>query len=357
MMRILAVFIISAMTLTAQDQPYRMAVIGLVHGHVWGHLSSILKNPDIKFTGVAEPNPALRDEARKEGVPDNLISTDYRKLIDSTHPDLVWAFVENNRHLEIVEYCAPRKINVIFEKPLADTLDHARAIQRLARQYGIQIMTNYQMVWWPSNYEAKRIADSGALGQVYRLHGIVGHGGLDPSGVRNGAFFAWLTDPIKNGAGALMDFGCYNALWSLWYLGHPETIYATVNHLRPTEFPKVEDNADLMLRYKNAVGIFEASWDLPRSYQDLEVMGRKGSVYMKNGSVEEQIGKAPQTSAPIQPLPPDESEPVRFMVSRLREHKPIEGLTALDINVDVVAIIEAAKQSVREGKPVAFPAP
>ena len=30
-------------------------------------------------------------------------------------------------------------------------------------------------------------------------------------------FFDWLTDPEKNGAGALMDFGCYNALWSLWY--------------------------------------------------------------------------------------------------------------------------------------------
>ncbi len=357
MKRILPLFALFAMSLAAQTQPYRMAVIGLVHGHVWGHLSDILHNPEIQLTGVAEPNPALREEAKKAGVPDNLITADYRKLIDSTQPDLVWAFVENYRHLEIVEYCAPRKINVIFEKPLADTLANARAIQRLARQHGIQVMTNYQMVWWPANYEAKRIADSGALGQVYRLRGTVGHGGLDPAGVRNGAFFAWLTDPDKNGAGALMDFGCYNALWSLWYLGRPETIYARANHLRPQEFPRVEDNADLVLGYKNAVGMFEASWDLPRSYQDLEVMGRKGSVYMKNGSVEEQIGREPQSSAPLQPLPSDASEPVHFMVAHMRAHKPIDGLPALDINVDVVAIIEAAKQSIREGKPVAFPAP
>jgi predicted dehydrogenase len=354
MKRIMAVLMLSALSLCAQTQPYRMAVIGLVHGHVWGHLPAILGSRDVRLTGVAEPNPALREEAKKAGVPAQLIGADYHKLIDSTKPDLVWAFVENNRHLEIVEYCAPRKINIIFEKPLADTLEHARAIQKLARQYGIQVMTNYQMVWWPANYDAKRVADSGALGQVYRLRGIVGHGGLDPSGVRNGAFFAWLTDPEKNGAGALMDFGCYNALWSLWYLGRPETVYAHVNHLRPAEFPKVEDNADLVLGYKNAVGIFEASWDLPRSYQDLEVMGRKGSVYMKKGSVEEQIGKQAKTSRALTSLPPDESEPVAYMVSRMRAGKPVEGLTALDINVDVVAVIDAAKESVREGKPVAF---
>lgn len=356
MKRILSLVMLSCLSLGAQPQPYRMAVIGLVHGHVWGHLPAILGNHDIVLTGVAEPNPALREEAKNAGVPPQLIGSDYRKLIDSTRPDLVWAFVENNRHVEIVEYCAPRKINIIFEKPLADTLEHALRIRELARQYGIQVMTNYQMAWWPSNYEAKRIADSGALGQIYRLRGIVGHGGLDPAGVRNGAFFAWLTDPVKNGAGALMDFGCYNALWSLWYLGRPETVYAHVNHLRPTEFPKVEDNADLMLGYKNSVGLFEASWDLPRSYQDLEIMGRQGSVYMKNGAVEQQIGKETKAAASIRSLPPDESEPVRFMVSRMRARRPVEGLTALDINVDVVAIIDAAKSSVREGKPVALPA-
>jgi predicted dehydrogenase len=80
------------------------------------------------------------------------------------------------------------------------------------------------MAWWPTNYTAKAEADSGVLGQVRRLHGKY--------------FFDWLTDPVKNGAGALMDFGCYNALWSLWYLGRPETVYATVNQLRPETFPR-----------------------------------------------------------------------------------------------------------------------
>ena len=56
---------------------------------------------------------------------------------DDTKPDLIWSFVENNRHLEIVEFAAPRKINVIFEKPLASTYKDALRIEAIANKAGI----------------------------------------------------------------------------------------------------------------------------------------------------------------------------------------------------------------------------
>lgn len=334
-------------------QEYKIAVIGLVHSHVWGHLPKMIKSDHVKLVAVAESNQELVAEAKKLGanVP---YYDDYTKMLDEQKPDIVWSFVENNRHLEIVQACAPRKINVMFEKPLASTYKDAVAIQALARQHGIQILTNYQMAWWAANYTAKATADAGTIGKVWRLHGIVGHGGPGSEGARNKYFFAWLTDPVKNGAGALMDFGCYNALWSLWYLGRPQTVFAQANHLRPETFPKVEDNADLVLSYPNGVGVFEASWDLPQSYQDLEIFGLKGgSLYMKNGSVEMKKGRESQKLT-IDPLPADRAEPIAYMVSCLRDHKPVEGLPAIDINVDVIKIIEAAKESIRSGKAVAF---
>jgi predicted dehydrogenase len=272
---------------------------------------------------------------------------------------LVWSFVPNNQHLEIVKACAPRGINVIFEKPLASTYKDALEVQKLARQHHIKVMTNYQMAWWASNYTARKQADS-AVGQVWRLHGVVGHGGPGSKGVRSQYFFEWLTDPVKNGAGALMDFGCYNALWSLWYLGRPETVYAQTNQLRPETFPKVEDNSTMILHYKNAVGIFEGSWDLPRGYQDLEVFGREGSIYMQNGKVDLRKGSGrgkngEGQSVAIDPLPPERAEPVAYMVNAMRNKKEIEGLTALDINVGVVEIIDAAKESVKSGRAVPLP--
>jgi predicted dehydrogenase len=348
---ILTFIALGAMQLCPAQQ-YKIALVGLVHSHVWGHLSTILKSKDVKLVGVAEPNPALRAEAEKAGVDKSLlVEGDYTQMLERTKPDIVWAFVENNRHLEIVKVCAPRKINVIFEKPLASTGAEAREARKLANQYGIRVMVNYQMAWWPANYVAKKAAES-EIGQVYRMHGIVGHGGPGNTGARNQFFFAWLTDPVKNGAGALMDFGCYNALWALWYMGKPETVYAHANHLRPDVFPKVEDNADLVLGYKNGVGIFEASWDLPRSFQDLELFGLKGSVLMQQKGVTLQKGREGTKSLDLTPLAPEDAEPIAYMVSRLRQNKPVEGLTAMDINVGVIEIIDAAKESIATGKPV-----
>jgi predicted dehydrogenase len=350
-MKYLWLCLLLAVPLAAQE---KIAVVGLVHSHVWGHLDRMIKGNPAKLVGIAETNPELIAEAKKSGAPDSIIHSDFRKMLDETKPDIVWAFVPNNKHLEIVQACAPRGIHVIFEKPLASTYKDALTIRDLARKHNIYVMTNYQMAWWAANYTAKAQADSKAVGPVWRLRGVVGHGGPGSAGTRNKYFFEWLTDPVGNGAGALMDFGCYNALWSLWYMGTPERVFAHVNHLRPDTFPKVEDNATLILSYKNGVGLFEGSWDLPRSYQDLEIFGNSGSLYMRNGQVELRKGRESQ-SVSIEPLPPERSEPISYMLHCIREKKAPEGLVALDINVGVNEIIEAAKQSAKTGKSVSLP--
>ena len=346
--------LLSAATLGAQDT--RIAVVGLVHSHVWGHLAKMIKGDAAKLVGIAEPNPELVAEARKMGAADAVIFSDYKKMLDQTKPQIVWAFVENNRHMEIAEACATRKIHVMFEKPLAASYKQAVAIRALARKHGIQVLTNYQMAWWPANYAAKKLVEADELGKVWRVRGVVGHGGPGSTGARNQYFFAWLTDPVQNGAGALMDFGCYNALWSLWYLGKPDSVYAQVNQLRPETFPKVEDNSTMILSYKNGVALLEGSWDLPRSFQDLEVFGLRGSVYMANGKVELRKGRETK-DVPLEPLAPERAEPIAFIIHAIRSGKPIEGLTALDINVDVVEIIEAAKMSVKTGRAIRLPLP
>lgn len=356
MRHFLLLLTLAAMPMGAQE--YKIAVVGLVHSHVWGHLKTMVDGKVAKLVGVAEPNEELTAEAEKMGVGSDLVYRDYSKMLDEKKPDVVWAFVENNRHLEIAKACAERHINIIFEKPLAANYEQARQIKALGEKYGILVMTNYQMAWWPANYVAKAAVDRGDIGKIWRLHGIVGHSGPGSEGVRNKYFFAWLTDPEKNGGGALMDFGCYNALWSLWYLGKPKSVFATVNHLRPERFPKVEDNADLVLEYPTGVGLFEGSWDLLRSYQDLDVFGwgdedKRGSIHMNQRSVEMRHGKNVERLT-LSPLDQDSNEPIAYMVSRMKSKKPIEGLTAVDINVDVIHIIDLAKKSVKSGRPEKF---
>jgi predicted dehydrogenase len=338
---------------TVAQEP-TIAVVGMVHSHVWGHFDKMLKGQPAKLVGVAETEPMLIDEAVKRGLSRDLVFADYRKLIDEKKPLIVWAFVENNRHLEIVEYCAPRKVHVIFEKPLASTYKDALKIRDLARKHGIKVMTNYQMAWWPTMQALKTKLDSGELGTVWRIHGIVGHGGPGgPTGL-NRFFFEWLTDPVKNGAGALMDFGCYNALWSLMYLGRPQTVFAHTIQLRPGEFPKVEDSAAILLTYKNGVALLEGSWDLPRSFQQVEVFGLKGSLLANRQQAVFQQGREQQT-LPDPGLPAYRLEPIAYMLECIRTNLDPDGMVSMDFNVGVNEIIEAAKLSVKTGKAVPLP--
>jgi predicted dehydrogenase len=214
------------------------------------------------------------------------------------------------------------------------------------------------MAWWPANTEAKKQVDSGAIGKPWRMHGIVGHGGPGSGGASK-HFFDWLTDPVKNGGGALVDFGCYSMLWSIWMKGMPESVYTSVLHLKPETYPKVEDNATIILNYKDGVAIFEGSWDLPsRPPSGNEIFGRTGSIVMGRPiELRKAGGRGQQQPEQIKvdPLPPERSNAIAYMVNRISTKQPLEGMTALDIHIQVQEVLEAAKISVKTGQAVRLP--
>jgi predicted dehydrogenase len=356
--------LLAAPPLPAQEVPaakeYRVAYIGLRHHITWSHLDKIVKGESgpVKLVAIAETVPELVAEAKRRAaaVP---VYDDYNKMLDEVKPDIVWTYVENNRHLEVMQACAPRKIHLVYQKPLASTYPDALAIRGLAQKHGIQVMVNYDMAFYPTTHAAKAKADSGEIGAVWRMHGRVGHGGPNSRDREIERFFVrWLTDPVQNGAGALVDFGTYAAAWAVWYKGRPETVYATSHRLRPEKFPKVEDTAAMVLSYKDGVGLFETSWDFPRFFQDLEVLGPTGSLYTE-GSTEVALrkGREPEVKIEVPPLPPEMAGPLQYFTHCLRTGKPIEGMVALDLNVGVMEILEAAKMSIQTGKAVALPLP
>lgn len=352
MLRRFAVLLTFAAALPLAAEDLTIALVGLRHSHTWGHLEHLLKTPAAKFVAIAENDPELVAEARKMGANNVAYFTDYKEMLDKVKPTMVWAFVENNRHQEVVEACGPRKIHVIFEKPLAATHKQALAIQRLAARHGIEVMTNFGPAWSPFHYAAKAAVDSGVLGAPWRLRATTGHGGVFPKSGRSKMFHEWLIDPVKNGAGALMDFGCYNALYALYYLGRPETVYAYALHLRPNDFPQVEDGATMVLTYKNAVAILEQSWDLPPGVGGFEILGYKGYIRQAEGKPHMRIGRQPAEPLDLKRLPPQKAEPIAYMVDCLKNKRPVEGLVSMKYTVGVNEIIDAALRSIKTGKPV-----
>ena len=374
MKRIVALLCFLALPVAAQE--YKIAVVSMLHAHVWLHLGTMLKGDKVKLVGVSETLPDLISRAEREdvipqtqnvtrpGVPEALIFADWKKMIDQTKPDIVWAFTPTNGHVDVVRYCAPKGIHVIMEKPLAATLSEALEIQALARKYNIRVLTNYGSTWQATQYAAKAAVDSGEIGPVWRLHGGQGHNG--PGDPKKSSFAAWLADPVQNGGGAMMDFGCYLVLWSLGMKGMPESVYATAQHMKPETFPKVEDNATIILNYKDGLAILEASWDLPPAQRlGNEIYGMKGSIVgnsiRKPGSPGAPAsggargGQQAGDALPVTPLPPERSEPIAYMVDRIRNKQPIDGPSALDLNVSVQEVLEAAKLSVQTGRAVSLP--
>lgn len=336
---------------------FRLAVVGLTHSHAWGHLRRIPAMPGVELVGIADPNADLRESAAKEapGVP---LYADYGKLLDEKKPEGVFAFVENDRHLEVTKACAARGIHVIFEKPMAASYDEAKQMLALANKHKIRLMVNYQMAWWPENYAAHDLAESGKLGRVWRVRAVIGHGGpapRNPDDARSKHFWSWLNDE-RRGGGALLDFACYGGVWLRWYLGMPKTVYAVTTHTRPDVY-KTNTSATVLAVYAgNGVGMIEASWDLPRSFQDVEVFGDKGSVFMARNRLEAMIGNQRQ-EVPAGALAEDRRDPVAYFIGRVRAGQPIEGMVSPEFNVDVMQIVEAARRSAKSGKPVSLPLP
>ena len=152
--RLLAALTLAA--LPALAQPYKIAVIGLIHSHEGTYVPRMTRSEQVKLVGIAESIPDLVNLAKeRQGAKDVPFFDDYKKMLDETKPDFVWAFVENNRHLEILKECAPRHIHVIYEKPLASTYKDAVAMAELAKKYNVKVMCNYQMAWWPANQIAR----------------------------------------------------------------------------------------------------------------------------------------------------------------------------------------------------------
>ena len=99
-------------------------------------------------------------------------------------------------------------------------------------------------------------------------------------------FLAWLSDPVKNGGGALFDFGCYGANLMTWLMDNqrPLAVTAVTQQFQPDVYPRVDDEATILLEYPKAQGIIQASWNWPFNRKDLEVYGEHGSAIATGGN-------------------------------------------------------------------------
>jgi len=340
-------------TVNVYAQPLKVDVVGLNHDHVHNIMRQFKKGEAV-IVGIAEPDQQLVDRFKKRyQLPDSLFYKTITDMLQHTHPDAALAYNAIADHIAVVEACAPKGISVMVEKPLATTVQQANRMAALARQYHIQLLTNYETTWYSSNQQVFTMVKDSAIGVVKKMVVHMGHQGPKEIGC-SADFLKWLTDPVKNGGGAVMDFGCYGANLMTWLMdgNKPVAVTAITRHIKPAIYPYVDDDATILLEYANgATGIIEASWNWPFGIKDWEVFGEKSYLHALNASSLEQRNRdtVGYFNVPVKQAIYTDNLPYLADVLRGRT-KPGNDLSSLQNNLIVVQILEAAKQSAKEGR-------
>lgn len=340
-----------------QAPPLRVAIVGLVHGHVGGFIRAFPQHPNVQLVGISDPDAELRARyARQFGLAESLFFPSTEAMIAATHPQALLVYTSIGGHRKAIEEAAAHNLDVMVEKPLTISLADALAIRKVARQHHIHVLVNYETTWYASNRFAYDELESGKLGPVRRVVVSDGHQGPQEIGVQP-EFLKWLTDPEQNGAGALYDFGCYGVDLMTWMMHGeaPLTVTAVTNHDKPEIYPRVDDASTIILQYAHAQAIIQGSWNWPFAVKNMEVYGATGyaltvgpdhvRLRLQHEHQEELI------TAP--PLAPPQDNSLDYLVGVLSGKIDDKGdLSALDTNVTVMQILDAARKSAREGRTI-----
>jgi len=341
-------------------RPLKVAVIGLTHTHVHWILGRE-KWGDIEIVGIVEPNTDLATQyAQQHGYSMELVHDSMEALYEHVKPEAVTAFNDIYGHLEVVEFFAPRGVDIMVEKPLAVSWEHAQKMAQLAKEHKVRLLTNYETSWYGSNEKAfELVMEQKNIGPIQRMVFHHGHPGPIEIGC-NTEFLEWLTDPILNGGGALTDFGCYGANLATWFLDGqvPEKVTAIARHYKPEKYPKVDDDATIVVDYKDKQIIIQASWNWSHNRKDMEVYGTTGYVFCKNGTDMEILEdeKAGPFTLKAENLKMGIHDPFAYLNQVVNHDLTVAPFSvhSLENNLLVVQILEAAKHSAETGKTVVW---
>jgi predicted dehydrogenase len=336
----------------------RIGVLGLSHDHVWGNLRDLAACEDGELVAVAEPHPALREQARSYGLENSY--DDYSNMLDGERLDAVYIFGDNLRGAQLAEDAATRGLHVLIEKPMAATYAGAARMRGAARAAGVQLMVNWPIMWWPAVQHAFALIEQGRIGEVWQVNYRSAHGGPRELGCST-HFAEWLYDPRRNGAGALMDYCCYGAALTCALLGLPSRVTAVSARLAKADLPS-EDNAVLVMQHARALSTSTASWTQQGDMTSYEPMiyGTRGTLYIRDHGQALWYADAEQKNGvqlDVPALPPGARTSAEYFLAHIRSGKPITGLCGADVSLMAQEVLEAGILAAAEGRSVSLPLP
>lgn len=209
-----------------------------------GHLHAFEDIEDAKIVAacdISEPN--LKSVCERTGA---VGYTDYKKMIDEEDLDLAIITLPHGLHGESTCYCAEKGVDVFLEKPMGiDSADCKNMIET-CKKNNVMLWVGHLQCYMPSNVEAKKLIDSGELGEM-----------VSYTETRNLNYFSddrpkWFLSKKMSGGGIMINLGAH-ALDKLKYYNNGAEIVDVMGRVHIREGFDVEDSAQALVRLSNGV--------------------------------------------------------------------------------------------------------
>jgi predicted dehydrogenase len=357
------------------SRTYRVGVVGFAYGHIFSIIKSFAELCNVQFVACADTMPSHPSQTRRtplayertQATIGASIRTyeDWREMLDTESLDIVLFCPEKARYGEIAEAIAASGAHMVTEKPIAATLSDALRVMRAAEYHDVKLAVNWPTTWSPAVRKAKELIDQGVIGDLLEFKWRNG-GSLGP---------AW---PVANygdevnpqdknicwwwrsaeGGGVMLDYCCYGAILSRWYIGEPATAAMGIKANLNSPYGDAEDNAIISVRYPKALALLEASWTTRNIAvpNGPIVYGTDGTLVVHNkGDVHVHTQRSYGLTEPDQIIAGDPLIEGRETLAKEFIHHIETGESlhpTLDplMNLDAMAILDAGQRSAASGK-------
>ena len=359
----------------------KAVIIGCSHMHVNEVALYISERDDMELLAIAdvpskgaEEIPALRYTPKwnLENVKTNYCSNvydDYKVMLDEVKPDIAFILTENCQKPEVVEECAKRHINVSIEKPIAVSIEEAREMKASIEEYDIEAVVNWPVVWREYVQRMKAAIHKKIVCEPIKLRDINGHTGPLGKGAKHRGVSAnaeemtdeqrgktwWHKDAL--GGGVFLDIACYGCFFTRWFLGKGAKSAIGMGANLNTPFGDTDDNFAASIKYDGKMAVIEGTWTTPRAVipSGPMVLCTDGVIMCTGGAENAPDVKAFDIYGNEVEVPAIEfgeefkNMPSQYAIAK-NTGKEIYDMLTFDVNMEVMAILDAVIKSSKSGK-------
>ena len=203
--------------------------------------------PRLEMVAASSPESAAR---YREQFGFARAADDWRQLVADPQVEAIVIASPQDTHRQIAEAAFALGKPVLCEKPLADTLEDARAMVEAADASGVVNMVGFNYIRTPASQFVRNLLAEGAIGEITWFRGEHTEDFLaDPEAPHN-----WRCDGMANGnMGDLAPHPINAALALMGPIAEVMAEVETVHQTRPGGTVTNDDHAQIMCRFASGV--------------------------------------------------------------------------------------------------------